>query len=177
MTLNNGRRMHPRRPLKRTTISAIVAKKPSSSPSLRCQPGTQSLPALTFSWFDPSTRQYAQRRTSALSVAIAPASDDGSVARAAPAPAVGPSASPASDTVGDGLRADHVINGEPRPVLIHTIISRPTLAFLGPAACFLRAHGFGCAAASIPQPWPTAQESPLATASLVKPHGRRDDLG
>lgn len=79
-------------------------------PVIAMQSGAQSLPPLNFSWFDPSTRQYAQARTPPLPVDIAPASKDGSVAHQLRPPA-SPSASSSIDTAGDGLRADHVVNG------------------------------------------------------------------
>jgi hypothetical protein len=136
-------------------------------PVIAMQPGTQSLPALSFSWFDPSTRQYAQARTSPLSVAITPASADSSVARAAPAPTASPSTPPASDTVGDGLRADHVINGRTTAALTPhyyqaTYLGIPSallLAFSG-AWFWVRRREHAAALAD-------GKESPLATASLV----------
>jgi BatD DUF11 like domain len=79
-------------------------------PVIAVQPGTQSLPPLDFSWFDPNTRQYAQARTSPLPIDIAPASKDSSIAHQLRPPA-SPSASSSNDTAGDGLRADQVING------------------------------------------------------------------
>jgi hypothetical protein len=79
-------------------------------PVIAMRAGAQSLPPLTFSWFDPSTRQYAQARTSRIAVDIAPAQRESSVAHQLRPPA-NPSASSSNDTAGDGLRADHVVNG------------------------------------------------------------------
>jgi hypothetical protein len=78
-------------------------------PVIAMRPGAQSLPPLTFSWFDPDTRQYAQARTSPLTVDMAAPTKDGSVAQSMP-PA-SRSAPAAKDTAGDGLRADHLVTG------------------------------------------------------------------
>jgi hypothetical protein len=91
-------------------------EKTFEQPIIAMQPGTQSVPALSFSWFDPNTRRYVVAQTSPLSVAITPASADSSLARAAPpsprsdagvAAANGPGANKSSD----GLRPDHVDSG------------------------------------------------------------------
>jgi hypothetical protein len=84
-------------------------------PVMATQPGAQSLPPLTFSWFDPSTGQYTQARTSPLPVDIAPAPKDSAVAHELRPPA-SPSAlaqdgSASVDAAAGGLRADHVVNG------------------------------------------------------------------
>jgi hypothetical protein len=84
-------------------------------PVIAMQPGAQSLPPVTFSWFDPSTRQYAQARTSPLPVDISPAPEERSVAhqlrpQANPS-ALTPSGSAPADAAASGLRADHVIKG------------------------------------------------------------------
>jgi hypothetical protein len=78
-------------------------------PVIATQPGAQSLPPLTFSWFDPSTRQYTQARTSPLSVDIAPAPKESSVAHQL-RPLASASASTPSDAAASGLRADHVVS-------------------------------------------------------------------
>jgi hypothetical protein len=74
------------------------------------QPGAQVLPPLHFSWFDPSAREYAQAQTAPLTVDIAPAPQDSSVAHQLQPPA-SPSAASSNDKAGDGLRADRVVNG------------------------------------------------------------------
>ncbi|MHB8477059.1 MAG: BatD family protein, partial [Steroidobacteraceae bacterium] len=80
-------------------------------PLIATQPGTQSLPALTFSWFDPTSRRYVVERTSPLNVAITagtPASQGSSAASLAPAPSNKTSASPTGDLDDHGLRPGHV---------------------------------------------------------------------
>jgi hypothetical protein len=79
-------------------------------PVIATQPGAQSLPPVHFSWFDPSTRHYVQARTSPLTVDIAPAPPDNSVAQQ-PAPPANPGAS-SNVAAGDGLHADQVVSGD-----------------------------------------------------------------
>ncbi len=85
-------------------------EKTFEEPVIAMKSGKQSLPPLTFSWFDPSTRRYVQARTSPPNITITPASNEKMVASKSGPPAK-PSASIPNDTVGRGLRADHVING------------------------------------------------------------------
>jgi hypothetical protein len=86
-------------------------EKTFEQPLIATQPGTQSLPALTFSWFDPNSRRYVAARTSPLNVAITagtPASQGSSRVSLAPAPSSKTSASPAGGRDDQGLRPDHV---------------------------------------------------------------------
>jgi hypothetical protein len=86
-------------------------EKTFEQPLIATQAGTQSLPALTFSWFDPNSRRYVVARTSPLNVAITagtPASQGSSTAAVAPASSNRISASPAGDRDDQGLRPDHV---------------------------------------------------------------------
>jgi len=85
-------------------------EKTFEQPLIAAQPGTQTLPGLTFSYFDPTTRRYEVARTEPLRVAVAPAPGEGSVAstnHAAANAAAGPSSAP---TPG-GLRPDHAETG------------------------------------------------------------------
>jgi hypothetical protein len=85
-------------------------EKTFEQPIMAAQPGTQSVPTLTFSWFDPSTRRYSEAHTSPLTVAITPASTDSAVARLTPTPTAVASAPPASESPANALRPDHVDN-------------------------------------------------------------------
>lgn len=85
-------------------------EKTLEQPLIAMQAGTQSLPPLTFSWFDPGTRQYVEARTSPPPIRITPAPSGTTVAREASAPAGSP-ATPLNAKAGPGLRADHVVNG------------------------------------------------------------------
>lgn len=86
-------------------------EKTFEQPLIATQAGTQSLPALTFSWFDPTSRRYVVERTSPLNVAITagtPTSQGSSTASLAPAPSSKTSASPPGDRDGHDLRPDHM---------------------------------------------------------------------
>ncbi len=99
-------------------------EKTFEQPIIATQPGTEVLPALEFSWFDPTTGHYVQARTSPLTVAITPAAADTSLASAAagasnsttaitPATnsATNSATNPSANTAPDALRPDHVDSG------------------------------------------------------------------
>jgi hypothetical protein len=81
------------------------------------QAGPQVLPALQFSWFDPSTRRYESARTAPLSASIVPLAGGPQAARASPPPANVATAA-AHDTPADGLLANHAdTGGGPRSLM------------------------------------------------------------
>jgi hypothetical protein len=86
-------------------------EKTFEQPVIATQPGTQSLPPLTFSWFDPTAGRYVVAHTSPLSVAITPSPAGSSVARLAPPPPNPTAGLPASGGDNHGLRPDHVDDG------------------------------------------------------------------
>jgi hypothetical protein len=78
-------------------------EKTFEQPVIAAHAGTQTVPALSFSYFDPDTRQYETAHSSPLTVKVGPAAD---VASNEPPPA--PSATaPAADDAHTGLRPDH----------------------------------------------------------------------
>lgn len=72
------------------------------------QPGRQTVPALAFSFFNPTTRTYEIKRTAPLSVDVSPAAAGGLTATVA---ALSPGLTPASEPPRGGLRPDHVETG------------------------------------------------------------------
>jgi hypothetical protein len=75
-------------------------------PLIAAQPGTQTVPGLAFSYFDPKTRHYETAQTEPLSVTVSPALADSSVASTnRPAPSTG--AAPSNTQTHVGLRPDH----------------------------------------------------------------------
>jgi hypothetical protein len=71
------------------------------------QSGTQTLPGMTFSYFDPEARRYQTAQTPALSVSVAPAPSASTLtSTASPTASATPTSSNASPPV--GLRPDHV---------------------------------------------------------------------
>jgi hypothetical protein len=71
-------------------------------PVIATKPGVQELPALTFSYFDPTTRRYETARSASLSVSISPALAD---SQTAPQPST---AGLPDNKYAAGLRPDHV---------------------------------------------------------------------
>jgi BatD DUF11 like domain len=73
-------------------------------PIIASQPGTQTIPALNFSYFDPGARRYETARSSPLSVTVSPppgsASNEPPPANSAGAP---------GDESHSGLRPDHAV--------------------------------------------------------------------
>jgi hypothetical protein len=84
-------------------------EKTFEQPLIATQPGAQSVPALSFSWFDPNSRRYVVARTSPLNVAITagePLSQGSGTAALAAAPSNNTAASPAGNRDAHGLRPD-----------------------------------------------------------------------
>ena len=76
-------------------------------PVIAAQPGTHTIPALSFSFFDPGTRRYETAHTSPLRVVVSPSPAD-RMANEVPAPNA---AAPPGDASRTGLRPDHAAAG------------------------------------------------------------------
>ena len=87
-------------------------------PVIATQSGTQSLPPLTFSWFDPTDGHYVVARTSPLSVAITPSPTGSSVGRLASTTPNATAVLPTNDRDSHGLRPDHVDDGDSSATLV-----------------------------------------------------------
>jgi hypothetical protein len=90
-------------------------EKTFEEPVIATQAGVQTLPPVSFSWFDPSSRQYVHARTTPLSIDVTPSAINGSVAQDTTPPSH-PSVPVPREAVADaatanGLHADHVISG------------------------------------------------------------------
>ena len=97
-------------------------EKTFEQPLIATQAGPQVLPALAFSWFDPTTRRYETAHTPPLSAAIAPPPGAAQVARASPTATNSSPANPvmaaAQDAQHGALRPDHLdTGGGPRSLL------------------------------------------------------------
>ncbi len=88
-------------------------------PVIATQPGSRTVPALSFSFFDPSTRRYETAHSSPLNVMVAPAPQSAE----APPPAA---AAPSADSH-DGLRPDHAVT-EARVASLMPLYFRPAFA-------------------------------------------------
>jgi len=97
-------------------------EKTFEQPLIALRPGIQTLPALTFSYFDPNTRRYETARSAPLSVKISPSLAD---TTALPASA---NAVSAGDRYGGALRPDHAISGSNAHSLTPLYLQRRFLA-------------------------------------------------
>jgi hypothetical protein len=80
-------------------------------PLIATQPGTRTVPPLSFSYFNPGTRRYETARSAPLNVTVSPAVDFAANEPPAPGPAAAAAGTPANDR--SGLRPDHAV-GEAR---------------------------------------------------------------
>jgi BatD DUF11 like domain len=76
-------------------------------PVIASQPGTQTIPALSFSYFDPETRSYETARSSPLTVKVSPSPADSASNEPPP---LASAAGTAADEAHTGLRPDHSVN-------------------------------------------------------------------
>jgi hypothetical protein len=83
-------------------------EKTFEQPIIPIDPGAQTVPALSFSYFDPRTRRYEVAQSEPLSVQVAPAPDGAVSARADQAP---PSAPARAAVPSTALRPDHAPSG------------------------------------------------------------------
>jgi hypothetical protein len=77
-------------------------------PLIAAQPGFQTLPGVTFSYFDPDAQRYESVQTPPLNVTVAPVVTGGAIASAA-APVSGAPPTPPRASPQAGLRLDHVL--------------------------------------------------------------------
>jgi hypothetical protein len=96
----------PKSTFKSTDPIGHKGEKTFEQPLIALKPGQQTLPALTFSYFDPNTRRYETARGSPLSVTISPSLADSTLT----APQAGASGAATSvNTSAGGLHPDHAI--------------------------------------------------------------------
>jgi hypothetical protein len=76
-------------------------------PVIASQPGAQTIPALSFSYFDPETRRYETARSSPLTVKVSPSSADSASNEPPP---LASAAGTAADEAHSGLRPDHPLS-------------------------------------------------------------------
>ncbi len=94
----------PKSTFKSSDALGYKGEKTFEQPLIASKPGRQTLPGLTFSYFDPATRRYETARSSPLSVTISPALADSTVT--ASQLAAGSAAS--ANQSPRGLRPDHL---------------------------------------------------------------------
>jgi hypothetical protein len=94
-----------------TDPTGFRGEKIFEQPLIATQPGMRTVPPLSFSYFNPSTRRYETARSAPLNVAVSPAVDFAANEPPAPGPAATAAGTPADDR--SGLRPDHAA-GEAR---------------------------------------------------------------
>lgn len=94
----------PKSTFKSSDALGYKGEKTFEQPLIASKPGRQTLPGLTFSYFDPTTRRYETARSSPLSVTISPSVADSALT--ASQLAAGNAATSANQSPG-GLRPDH----------------------------------------------------------------------
>ena len=98
----------PKSSFKPSDAVGTKGEKVFEQPLIAAQPGAQTLPGLSFSYFDPGARRYETARSAPLSVTISPSAAESSlIAAQLPANAAAPANTPASPS-NHGLRPDHV---------------------------------------------------------------------
>ena len=104
----------PTSSFKSSDALGFKGEKTFEQPVIARDSGSESLPALNFSWFDPATRRYETAQTAPLRVAVT-AAPTGAPALAQNTPSAPGRVSPATGAVTpamqDGLRPDHVATG------------------------------------------------------------------
>ena len=94
----------PKSTFKANDLMGHKGEKVFEQPLIASKAGAQTLPALSFSYFDPNTRRYATVHSSPLSVTISPSLADSTLS----APQVAASAGSAvANELADGLKPDH----------------------------------------------------------------------
>jgi hypothetical protein len=94
----------PKSSFNATDASGLRGEKTFEQPLIALKPGAKTLPALTFSYFDPTARRYEIARSAPLAVMISPSLADRSLS----APQAAAAAVPGKNG-SVGLRADHIV--------------------------------------------------------------------
>jgi hypothetical protein len=89
-----------------TDTTGYKGEKTFEQPLIALKPGVQSVPALAFSYFDPTTRHYETTRSAPLSVSISPSLADSTLTAPETAPQSAATAAAASHSE---LRPDHAM--------------------------------------------------------------------
>jgi hypothetical protein len=95
----------PKSTFKAADALGYKGEKTFEQPLIASKPGAQTLPGLTFSYFDPTTRRYETARSAPLSVTISPAPSDSTLSAAQIA--AGTAGAPANQPP-SALRPDHL---------------------------------------------------------------------
>jgi hypothetical protein len=112
----------PKSSFKASDALADKGEKIFEQPLIAAEPGTQTLPGLAFSYFDPGTRRYETARTAPLTVTISPSVADRSQRAPATAGASVPGPGPAGARDPNAARDSNAAagpNGDPAMAALH----------------------------------------------------------
>ena len=98
----------PKATFSSTDPTGFRGEKTFEQPLIASQPGAQTIPPLSFSYFDPATHHYETAHSSPLPVTVSPAANS---AANEPPPASPSAATPASPTRAPGAPADELHTG------------------------------------------------------------------
>jgi BatD DUF11 like domain len=101
---------HPKSAFKQTDPTGFHGEKTFEQPLVASQPGIQTVPALSFSYFDPATRHYETAKSAPLRVTVAPSA---AASAAAPPPALASTAATRAADAQSGWRPDHAVTEAP----------------------------------------------------------------
>jgi hypothetical protein len=104
----------PKSSFKASDALGLKGEKIFEQPLIASKPGTQNLPGLAFSYFDPSAHRYETVRSEPLNVTISPSQADASLNAPQNAPPNAPTL-PTGTASSDGLAATASSNGGLRP--------------------------------------------------------------
>jgi hypothetical protein len=98
----------PKSSFKPSDPAGYNGEKTFEQPLIASQPGVQTLPGVTFSYFDPSTRRYETARSPPLAVTISPSLADTSSSASASSVTAAAATGTGTPANSPGLRPDHV---------------------------------------------------------------------
>jgi BatD DUF11 like domain len=142
-------------------------EKTFEQPVIAAEAGTQTLPGLAFSYFDPKTHRYETARTEPVSVAVSPA-PAGSAVASNSQPAASVSATAAAPQ--PGLRPDHAESGPAMSSLRPLYLQPRFLALPGGLLCALGGAWLwlrGADRRAISAPDASRRAAPETTEALV----------
>jgi BatD DUF11 like domain len=99
---------HPKATFKQADPTGYRGEKTFEQPLVAARPGVQTVPALSFSFFDPGAHRYQTAKSAPLRVTVAPSAADSA---ALPPPAVAKAGGAPGDDSRGGLRPDHAVTG------------------------------------------------------------------
>ena len=120
----------PKSSFKSGDVVGYKGDKSFEQPLVASQPGTQTIPPLSFSYFDPTARKYETLHSAPITVSISRSAADSTVAATPAAPAGGAAPPPASaKPAADGLQPDHATGADRLHSLLPVYLHPAFLAF------------------------------------------------